>query len=102
MEEGKKIKIARRTEQISEEDKRAQEILDEIQPLIERVEQSCYGDKEYEFLKKQKGKPITLMFTTDKELEGKLYDIGNFGIFIIHDKKKKYFYKHTIIGYFAS
>ncbi len=102
MEEGKKIKIARKTEHVSEEDKRAQEILDEIQPLVDKVEKSCHGDREWEFLKRQKGKPITLMFTTDKEIEGKLHDIGNFGIFIIHDEKKKYFYKHTIIGYFAS
>lgn len=84
----------------TEEDEKAEELMEVVQKILGRVEDSVYGDTENYFLEDNQGKNIVLILRNGSEKQGKLIDIGNFGIFIQDNNIKKYMYKHSIVGYY--
>ncbi len=83
-------------EHILELDKEVRDIIHDI-----NISDKNIASKENNFRVKTISKIIVLTTITGKEVEGELVDIDKYRIIVQVGDKKKYYYKHALVNYYA-
>ncbi len=105
--EDRKIKIRKKTNFNQSSDKaKTSKSLELLEKTVKKIENKykVFGfsdSKEEEFFENYQGKDIIIEISNGETKEGSLTGIDKFRICLTEDKIKKYYFKHSIICYYA-
>jgi sRNA-binding regulator protein Hfq len=89
---------------LTKEEKEKIKVLDkEVKDIVKKINnaEKALGNNEYDFKKQFSGKNINLVTKYGKNVQGILIDIDKYRVLLKINNKTKYYYKHSLLEYYA-